>query len=95
LCVAWYPKTMTPKQLRMAAAATGMSLRELATETGLDASQISRIQTGRAGASHETMRRMELAFTKRGLRFEQREGEVGVFAPEPIDWETNQGEDTK
>lgn len=66
----------------MAVAATQISLRELAAETGLHASQISRIQNGGA-ASSDTMRRLELYFTKRGLKFEQRNGDVGVFAPDP------------
>ena len=74
---------MTPTQLRMAIAAARVQLRDLAEEVGVDASQISRIQSGKAGATFETMRKLELAFTRRGLRFEQRNGDVAVWAHEP------------
>jgi len=73
---------MTPTQLRMAIGAAGMRLRELATETGLDAAQISRIQKGKAGASADTMRKLELAFTKRGFEFSQRNGHVCLCVPD-------------
>jgi transcriptional regulator with XRE-family HTH domain len=77
---------MTPIQLRMAIAAAGIRLCDLASETGTYRSQISNIQTGRSGAHNKTMQRLEAAFTKRGIRFEQRAGEVVVVVPESFVW---------
>jgi len=66
----------------MAIAAAEIQLRDLADETGLHASHISRIQKGRAGASADTMRKLELAFTKRGFEFSQRNGHVCLCVPD-------------
>jgi len=74
---------LTPTQLRMAIAATQISLRDLADSTGLHAPQISRIQRGNAkGAAIDTMRRLELFFTERGFEFRQYNGSVCVCAPD-------------
>lgn len=78
------PASMARPQLRMAIGATQMTLRAVAAETGMTASQISRIQTGTTGASTDTMRRLELYFTGRGLRFSQANGDVTVTCPDPL-----------
>lgn len=69
-------------QLRMAVAGAQLKLRDLADETGLDASQISRIQRGDKGASADTMRKLELAFTRRGFEFRQHNGHVCICVPD-------------
>lgn len=73
---------MTPTQLRMALAASGLKLSELARETDTDTAQLSKIKNGRAGASAATMRRLELAFTRRGMEFRQFDEVVCVITPE-------------
>lgn len=73
---------MTPTQLRMALGASGLKLDELAAETGTNKSQLSKIKNGKAGASADTMRRLELAFTNRGMEFRQFDSTVCVCSPE-------------
>jgi transcriptional regulator with XRE-family HTH domain len=60
--------TMRPIQLRMARAAVGWGVRELAKEAGVTANTVTRIENG-ADAKQSTMDRLRQALESAGIEF--------------------------
>ena len=56
------------EQLRMARAALGWGVRDLASQTGLGVSTVTRFENG-ADAYSETLRKIETALEAEGIRF--------------------------
>ena len=56
------------EQLRMARAALGWGVRDLASQTGLGVSTVTRFENG-ADAYSETLRKIEAALEAEGIRF--------------------------
>jgi transcriptional regulator with XRE-family HTH domain len=59
---------MTPVQLRMARAAVGWGVRELAAKAGVTANTVTRIENG-ADAKQSTMERLRCALEAAGIEF--------------------------
>jgi transcriptional regulator with XRE-family HTH domain len=59
---------MTPVQLRMARAAVGWGVRELAAKAGITANTVTRIENG-ADAKHSTIERLRGALEAAGIEF--------------------------
>jgi transcriptional regulator with XRE-family HTH domain len=59
---------MTPVQLRMARAAVGWSVRELAAKAGITANTVTRIENG-ADAKQSTIDRLRRALEAAGVEF--------------------------
>jgi transcriptional regulator with XRE-family HTH domain len=69
---------MNPVQIRMARAAVGWGVRELAEKAGVTANTITRIENG-ADAKQSTMGAIRLAFEEAGVQFISEDGGgVGV-----------------
>ena len=65
---------MTPVQIRMARAAVGWGVRELAEKAGVTANTVTRIENG-ADAKQSTLNAMRLALETAGVIFIQENGE--------------------
>lgn len=72
---------MNKRQLRMAMAAAGMTLKELAEASGLTPETVSRVRTGAVDARSSTMQKLEAVFLARGYRFNATDEHVCVCAP--------------
>ena len=64
---------MRPVQLKMARAAVGWGVRELAKKAGLTANTVTRIENG-ADAKQSTMDRLQHALEAAGIEFIQENG---------------------
>jgi transcriptional regulator with XRE-family HTH domain len=64
---------MRPVQLKMARAAVGWGVRELAKKAGLTANTVTRIENG-ADAKQSTMDRLQRALEAAGIEFIQENG---------------------
>jgi transcriptional regulator with XRE-family HTH domain len=64
---------MKPVQLKMARAATGWGVRELAKKAGVTANTVTRIENG-ADAKQSTMDRLQHALEAAGIEFIQENG---------------------
>jgi transcriptional regulator with XRE-family HTH domain len=64
---------MKPVQLKMARAAVGWGVRELAKEAGVTANTVTRIENG-ADAKQSTMDRLQHALEAAGIEFIQENG---------------------
>ena len=64
---------MKPVQLKMARAAVGWGVRELAKKAGVTANTVTRIENG-ADAKQSTMDRLEHALEAAGIEFIQENG---------------------
>jgi transcriptional regulator with XRE-family HTH domain len=64
---------MKPVQLKMARAAVGWGVRELAKKAGLTANTVTRIENG-ADAKQSTMDRLQHALEAAGIEFIQENG---------------------
>jgi transcriptional regulator with XRE-family HTH domain len=64
---------MKPVQLKMARAAVGWGVRELAKKAGVTANTVSRIENG-ADAKQSTMDRLQHALEAAGIEFIQENG---------------------
>jgi transcriptional regulator with XRE-family HTH domain len=74
---------MKAVQIRMARAAVGWGVRELAEKAGVTANTVTRIENG-ADAKHSTMDAIRRAFEAAGVVFiEQNGGGPGVRLKEP------------
>lgn len=60
---------MKPEQVRMARAALGLGVRELAALAGLSFTTISRFETGKSGLHHSTAEALRQALETRGVQF--------------------------
>lgn len=65
---------MTPVQIRMARAAVGWGVRELAEKAGVTANTVTRIENG-ADAKQSTLNAMRLALETAGVIFIEENGE--------------------
>ncbi len=65
---------MTPVQIRMARAAVGWGVRELAEKAGVTANTVTRIENG-ADAKQSTLTAMQAALEAAGVIFIQENGE--------------------
>lgn len=59
---------MTPVQLRMARAAVGWGVRELAEKAGVTANTVTRIENG-SDAKHSTIQALRMALEAAGIEF--------------------------
>jgi transcriptional regulator with XRE-family HTH domain len=64
---------MKPVQLKMARAAVGWGVRELAKKAGVTANTVTRIENG-ADAKHSTIDRLQHALEAAGIEFIQENG---------------------
>jgi transcriptional regulator with XRE-family HTH domain len=70
---------VTSAQLRMARAAIGWTVRDLANATGLHRNTITNIETGRYAGDPKTLEIVEAALSKAGIEFiEENGGGPGV-----------------
>ena len=60
---------MTPKQLKMARAATGLGVRDLAELAGISKGTISRYETEQGGLQAETRDKLQAALESAGVEF--------------------------
>lgn len=60
---------MTPEQVRMARAATGLGVRDLGEAAGVSFTTISRFETGKSGLHHATAEAIRKALESRGIQF--------------------------
>ena len=78
-----YGVTMTPIQLRMARAAVGWGVRELAEKAGVTANTVTRIENG-SDARLSTMDKLRQALEAAGVEFiEENGGGPGVRLRKP------------
>ena len=68
----------SPAQIRMARAAIGWSVRELAKHSGVAESTILRFETGKGGMQTGTLDRIEEALVKAGVIFISADGAGGA-----------------
>ncbi|MBU3032396.1 helix-turn-helix domain-containing protein [Paracoccus marinaquae] len=60
---------MTPEQVRMARAATGLGVRDLGEAAGVSFTSVSRFETGKSGLHHATAEAIRKALEARGIQF--------------------------
>ncbi len=60
---------MKPEQIRMARAALGLGVRELAELAGVSFTTISRFETGKSGLQHSTAEALRKALEAQGVQF--------------------------
>lgn len=65
---------MTPEQMRMARAATGLGVRDLAEAANVAKGTISRFETGQGGLHADTRDRLQAALERLGVTFEPDNG---------------------
>lgn len=68
---------ISPAQLRMARAALGLSVRELAEKSGVAESTIHRFETNRGGMQTGTLERLQGALESAGVLFLSADGSGG------------------
>jgi transcriptional regulator with XRE-family HTH domain len=75
---------VTSAQLRMARAAIGWTVRDLANATGLHRNTITNIEVGRYAGDPNTLEIIEAALTKAGIEFiDENGGGPGVRLKKP------------
>ena len=62
-------KQMKPEQLRMARAALGLGVRELAELAGVSFTTVNRFETGKSGLQHSTAEALRMALEAQGVQF--------------------------
>lgn len=60
---------MTPEQVRMARAALGLGVRDLADLAGVSFTTINRFETGKSGVQLSTAQALRAALEARGVQF--------------------------
>lgn len=60
---------MKPEQLRMARAALGLGVRELAELAGVSFTTVNRFETGKSGLQHSTAEALRIALEAKGVQF--------------------------
>lgn len=60
---------MKPEQLRMARAALGLGVRELAELAGVSFTTVNRFETGKSGLQHSTAEALRVALEAKGVQF--------------------------
>lgn len=68
---------MKPEQLRMARAALGLGVREVAALAGISFTTVSRFETGKSGLQHSTAEALRHALEGQGVQFLEA-GQVAV-----------------
>lgn len=60
---------MKPEQVRMARAALGLGVRELAEQAGVSFTTINRFETGKSGLQHSSAEAIRRALEAQGVQF--------------------------
>ncbi len=60
---------MKPEQIRMARAALGLGVRDLAELAGVSFTTVSRFETGKSGLQHSTAEALRKALEAQGVQF--------------------------
>jgi transcriptional regulator with XRE-family HTH domain len=72
---------LTAVQCKMARAALGWGVRDLAARSGVATNTITRFENGRTGTNVSTLNLLKMTFEKAGVRFTD---EGGVNPPPPV-----------